>query len=88
MVMKKGNELYHLFVELTGLEQGTIESELRALMQRLNMNPETLSTDDIRRLMAAYLDEFHTEFISPKVDAPIASTDLPEDLLANSHAEA
>lgn len=55
----KGNELYQLFVEMTGLGSGTVEDELQAHMRRLDMDPENLNTDDIRKLMSLYLDEFN-----------------------------
>jgi len=58
-VAVKGNELYQLFVELTGLSSGTVEDELQAHMKRLDMDPENLNTDDIRKLMTLYLDEFN-----------------------------
>lgn len=32
----KGNELYQMFIELTGLESGTVEKELRVLKSALD----------------------------------------------------
>lgn len=79
MATSKGNELYQLFVELTGLSTGTVEEELQSHMKRLEMDPETLTTDDIRKLMAIYLDEFNSGLTSTfeVMDMP---SDAPGDL--------
>ena len=64
MAASKGNELYQIFVELTGLSTDTVEEELQSHMKRLEMDPETLTTEDIRKLMAIYLDEFNSGLTS------------------------
>jgi hypothetical protein len=74
----KGNELFQLFVEMTGLEHGTVEDELRKLMQRLNMDPETLTTEDIRRLMAHYLEEFNDGVTQGKATAEANFSNLAD----------
>ena len=52
--------LYDLLVELSGLDRNVIDQELGVLIQKLNLNPKNLSTDDIRRIAALYLFEIQS----------------------------
>lgn len=54
---ENGNELYHLLIELTGLEKEKIAPEVDRVMKELKLHPSTLTTDDLRRVMIYYLDE-------------------------------
>jgi hypothetical protein len=76
----QGKALYDLLVELSGLDTQTADKELKGLMQKLKMCPETLTTDDVRRLMASYLEDVHKEMIleggeSYFRETPASSTD-------------
>ncbi len=64
--MSKGNELYRMLIELTGLEHGALESELGGLMKRLNLDPEKVTTGDIRLLVATYLQEVQAGMTASK----------------------
>ena len=57
--MEGGNHLFNLLVELTGLDKKVVETELNDLMQELRMDKSTLTTDDMRKLVALYLDRVH-----------------------------
>ena len=52
--------LYDLLVELSGLDRNVIDQELGVLIQKLNLDPKNLSTDDIRRIAALYLFEIQS----------------------------
>jgi hypothetical protein len=64
----KGNELYRLLIELTGLEASDVQQELDPLLKRLGMSPETLTMDEVRKAMATWLDELTSE-IAPLSEA-------------------
>jgi hypothetical protein len=70
MKKSRGNELYQLLLELAGLEDPKVEKELEELMEKLSMHPDTLSTDDMRVLMAAYLNEFQNKYFDDKPMIP------------------
>lgn len=65
----EGNELYRLLIRLTGLEEQQVKAELNPLLKRLNMSPETLTMEDVRRAMIVYLDEFSAQVGSDDVEA-------------------
>ena len=65
----EGNELYRLLIRLTGLEEQQVKAELNPLLKRLNMSPETLTMEDVRRAMIVYLDEFSAQVASEDVEA-------------------
>jgi len=57
----EGIGLYHLLVELTGLERKEIEPVLDRLLAKLKLNRDSLTTEDVRKVMALYLDEVNQE---------------------------
>lgn len=60
----KGNGLYQLLIELTGLDQKAITQELDGLLYRLGLDADTLTTDDMRRVLAVYLEECQDELFA------------------------
>ena len=52
-------------VESTGLPQDSVEKELNSLLERLGKSPETLTMEELREVMAEYLQmvflEIHEE---------------------------
>jgi hypothetical protein len=70
MKKSKGNELYQLLLELAGLEDPGVDQELSELMGRLSMDPDTLTTDQMRVLMAAYLNEFQNKYMDERPMIP------------------
>ncbi len=70
MTKSKGNELYQLLLELAGLEDPAVEKELGDLMEKLSMNPDTLTTDQMRVLMAAHLNEFQNKYMDERPMIP------------------
>lgn len=52
-------------IEATGLPQDSVEKELNSLIERFGKNPETLTMDELREVMAEYLQmvflEIHDE---------------------------
>jgi hypothetical protein len=66
MEQPRGNELYQLLIELAGLEDPRVENEILDLMGRLHMDPDELTTEDMRILMAVYLHEFQEKYIDSK----------------------
>jgi hypothetical protein len=73
-----GNELFRLFLELSGLNQEKAAAELEMLMQRLNINPDTVTTEDIRRLMAAYLEQFDSDITGSLLMNSAVNFEKPE----------
>ena len=59
----QGKALYDLLVELSGLDAQTADKEFKGLMKKLKMCPDTLTTADVRRLMASYLEDVHQEML-------------------------
>lgn len=59
--VEKGNDLYRLLIQLTGLEPDGVAEELDGVLSRLRLDPETLSFDDIRLVMAHYLEDCQRE---------------------------
>lgn len=74
MEQPKGNELYQLLIELAGLDDPRVETEILDLMGRLHMDPNELTTEDMRILMAVYLHEFQEKYIDKK---PILPDPIP-----------
>ncbi len=50
-----GNELFKFVVSSTGLPEDTVAPELCALLDRNGKDMETMSLDDLREVMAEYL---------------------------------
>lgn len=71
----KGLELYELLLELTGFDGDDVKHELDRLLLKLDMTPETLTLDDVRKAMIVYLDECSAEIAGPSF-----SPDAPECL--------
>ena len=68
----EGLELYRLLIELTGLEGDEVKGELDRLLDKLDMTPETLTLDDVRKAMIVFLDECSAEisgsdFVPPEL---------------------
>lgn len=59
--MVKGRELFELLVELTGLDEKIIRSELEELLKRLNLNADNLTTDELRDVVSLYLEKLQDE---------------------------
>ncbi len=59
--MVKGRELFDLLVELTGLEEKVIRNELEDLLKRLNVDPDHLTTDQLREVVSMYLEKLQNE---------------------------
>lgn len=52
-----GNALLEMVVLATGLPEGEIRSELQALMHQHGKSAENLTVDDLREIMAEYLQD-------------------------------
>lgn len=68
MANVKGNELYRLLIQLTGLEPEKVQSELDPLLAKLNMCPTKLTMDDVRKAMLQYLDEYTSQLASDELE--------------------
>ena len=79
MKKSKGNELYQLLLELAGLEDPNVEVELEALMKKLSLDADTLTTEDMRVLMAAYLNDFQNKYMDEKPMIPDPFQITPSD---------
>ncbi len=51
----RGEKLFDLLVELSGLEKDAAESELSGLITELGIDRNNMTTEDIRHLMSIYL---------------------------------
>lgn len=52
-----GLELLRVLIESSGLPPESIESELKRLIVNRGLTPENLTMDDIREILAAYLQD-------------------------------
>jgi len=52
-----GNALLEMVILATGLPEGEIRRELQTLMQKHGKSAETLTTNDLREIMAEYLQD-------------------------------
>ena len=52
-----GNALLEMVVLATGLPEGEIRSELQTLMHQHGKSAENLTVDDLREIMAEYLQD-------------------------------
>lgn len=63
-----GERLFQTLVEATGLPQNPVEKELTSLLIKFEKHPDTLTLDELREVMADYLQtvflELHDEDIS------------------------
>jgi len=77
----RGEKLFDLLVKLSGIEKSQAESELREIMTTLKIDRDSMTTEDIRQLVATYLDRLHVNDSGSDelVLAPIASELEAED---------
>jgi len=52
----QGAELISTLVELTGLPQDWVQSELSGILDQAGCNPEKLTLEDLRRALLDYLE--------------------------------
>lgn len=52
-----GLELLRVLVEATGLPEASVTKELTEVCSRLKINPELMTMDQLREVMATYLQE-------------------------------
>lgn len=64
-----GERLFQTLVEATGLPQGSIEKELTSLVMKFEKNPETLTLDELREVMADYLQTVFLELLDEDIGA-------------------
>lgn len=57
MEANMGNALLEMVILATGLPEGEIRRELQTLMQQHGKTAETLTTEDLREIMAEYLQD-------------------------------
>ena len=50
-----GKRLFNTVVASTGLPQGAVSAELECLLAEAGKNPEAMTLDDLREVMAEYL---------------------------------
>lgn len=63
-----GNTLSKTVITATGLPQDPVEREFNALLEKFGKNPETLTIEELREVMAEYLQivflEMHADEMS------------------------
>ena len=69
MTKEEGN-LFDILLELTGLSREILETELQKHMEKLSLNPKSLSTDDLRRVMESYILEIHEHMAEDSKEMP------------------
>ncbi|MFP5518625.1 MAG: hypothetical protein ACLGGX_01880 [Bdellovibrionia bacterium] len=52
-----GNALFKCVVEATGLPQDTCESEFKEVLSKYGKNPETLTLEELREVIAEFLQD-------------------------------
>ena len=52
-----GNKLFHTVVEATGLPTDPVNCELAKLLQKQGVSPDTMTLDDLREVLADYLQD-------------------------------
>ncbi len=75
----EGNELYRMLIHLTGLEQEKIQRELNPLLARLELSPDTLTMDGVRKVMLVYLEECSAHMQMGELET-IAELDLLSEM--------
>jgi ribosomal protein L1 len=50
-----GKSLFNTVIAATGLPENAVERELGSLLSRAGKNPETMTLDDLREVLAEYL---------------------------------
>ncbi len=65
----KGQSLYDLLIELSGLDRQVAESELGPIIARLGLKIESLKTDDVQSIMMAYLEDFSSQEAADHLEA-------------------
>jgi hypothetical protein len=53
----EGMELLKLLIASTGLPEDTLEKEVLQIVEKKGLNPEQIQLEDIREIMAEYLQE-------------------------------
>lgn len=56
-----GMKLVDMVIENTGLPERPVREEMTALLERNGVNPETMTLDDLRLVMADYLQDVFLE---------------------------
>jgi hypothetical protein len=56
-----GKELISTVVSLTGLPEDLVARELEGILVRAGCKPESLTLDDLRIALMAYLDSMHND---------------------------
>lgn len=54
---RKGDDLFDQVVRLTGIPGKTIKEELKAILERKNIDIDKLTLDQLRTVVASYLRE-------------------------------
>ena len=80
----KGKDLFQVFVDLTGLDREVVEKELNRLLTGMRIDPNFMTTDDIRKVMSVYLDQLNLDLIG----APKTSEESFDLKKIADHAEA
>ncbi|HEX7674413.1 MAG TPA: hypothetical protein VF412_09585 [Bdellovibrio sp.] len=64
--------LFKTVVEATGLPETPVSKELQTLVTENGFNPEELTIDELREVMAAYLNQVFLEMIEADKDSASA----------------
>lgn len=56
---EKIEDIYNLFIELSGLSREKVQRELGRHIDALDLDIKNLSEDDIRKIMGLYLEELN-----------------------------
>jgi hypothetical protein len=59
-----GNQLVNTVLEATGLSRDDIENEFIALLNKFEKSPETLTLEELREVMAEYLQTVFLELVT------------------------
>jgi hypothetical protein len=61
---EKIEDIYNLFIELSGLSRESVQHELNKYITALNLDKRSLSENDIRKIMSLYLEELNWTMLS------------------------
>jgi hypothetical protein len=53
----EGDTLLNVLVEATGLPKAWVESELRGLMTKRGLSPETMTLESMREILAEFMQD-------------------------------
>jgi hypothetical protein len=56
---EKIEDIYNLFIEMTGMSRKSVQNELNKYIDALNLDKKSLTEHDLRKIMSLYLEDLN-----------------------------